>query len=149
MYSYVHFYTSASSRIVRYTYTPINIQRVSLWTLTRAEESNVRNATETVQSLSTTHVREDIQRVLRYNFLTQPSHDYKRWGDTWHETTQETARITTTVAEIRSVQIHSDLWGHHTARVRNNHEGILPSTQYNKVSLQNLATMGDLVFFLL
>jgi hypothetical protein len=80
MYSYVHFYTSASSRIVRHTYTSINIQQVSLWTVTRAEESNVRNAGETVQSLSTTHVREasDIQRVLRYNFLTQPGHDYMR-----------------------------------------------------------------------
>jgi hypothetical protein len=84
MYSNIHFYTSASSRIVCHTHTSMNTQRVSLWTMTRAEESNVRYAVETVQSLSTTHAREgcDLQRVLRYNFLTHPDHDYMRRGDT-------------------------------------------------------------------
>jgi len=66
MYSYVHFYTIASERIVRYIYTSMNIQGVSLWTLIRAEKSNACYAVESVQSLNTTHIREacDLQRVL-------------------------------------------------------------------------------------
>jgi len=66
MYSYVHFYTIASGRIVRYTYTSMNIQGIYLWTLIRAEKSNARYVVESVQSLSTTHVREafDLQRVF-------------------------------------------------------------------------------------
>jgi len=94
MYTYVHFYTSASSRIVRHTDTSMNKQRVSLWTLTRAEESSVRYAVETVQSLRTTHVRKacDIQRVLKYNFLMQPGHDYVRRGDTWNKQERDDER---------------------------------------------------------
>ena len=53
------------------------------------------------------------QLVLRYNFLIQPGQDYMQRRDTWNRQERDDERnrkITTTVAEMRSVQIHAALW---------------------------------------
>jgi hypothetical protein len=70
-------------------------------------------------------------------------------GTDKNEKTKEIARITTTVEEMWSVQIHTAFGGHHTAEVRNKHDGILHSTQYNQVSLKDLVMKGDLVLFVI
>lgn len=83
----------------------------------------------------------------------QPGHDYMRRGDTWNRQERDD-EINRTYHHNCSgnevcVNTHSLIGGHHTAGVKKKYDEILPSTQYNQVSLKDLVMTGDLVFFLI